>query len=347
MLTLGIETSCDETAASVVSNGKKILSNIISSSLSLHKQYGGVVPEIACRAHVELIHQVTDQALSRAHVRLKDIELIAVTQGPGLVGALLVGISMAKAISLALRVPLVGVNHLKAHLYASLMGKDRAKFPFVGLVVSGGHTALVYVKNWEKWELLGQTKDDAAGEAFDKVAKILNLGYPGGPIIDRLARAVGSKKTKFPRADLGNSLDFSFSGIKTAVLYYVKDHFEGSKAQSAERKAEKQELKDSDAIKEIAAGFQEAMVDMIVKNVASACKRKRSKRVVVGGGVSKNSELRKRLLEEGRRKQIEIYLPTSKLCLDNAAMVAGLGYQLYKRGVFSSLDLTAEPNLGI
>ncbi len=225
MLVLGIETSCDETAVSLVEKGKKILSNVVSSSLHLHKKYGGVVPEIATRYHVELINFVLAEALAKAKARLRDVDLIACVYGPGLVGALLIGVSLAKVISLSLGVPLVGINHLQAHLYAAMMRKGPpVRFPFVGLVVSGGHTNLFYVQDFLKWEVIGRTRDDAAGEAFDKVAKILELGYPGGPIIERQAQAASSDKIRFPRSYLEeNSLDFSFSGLKTAVLYYVKN----------------------------------------------------------------------------------------------------------------------------
>ncbi len=323
MLTLGIETSCDETAASVVKDGERILSNVVSSSVHLHRKFGGVVPEIASRYHVEFMGYVLKKALREASVKYKDIDLIAVTQGPGLVGALLVGISFAKALSFALGVPLVGVNHLRAHIYATTM-KAKVKFPFIGVVLSGGHTNIFLVDDFDSLRLLGKTRDDAVGEAFDKVAKILKLGYPGGPVIERLAKRGNVRSIAFPQADLGDSLDFSLSGLKTAVLYYTK---ENSKVKVAD----------------VAASFQETVVDMIVGKVLLGCRKSRLKRVVVGGGVSRNSRLRNKLKRQGAKCGIKVFFPQATLCLDNAAMIAGLGYQLYKRGVSSNLNLTAIP----
>ncbi|UCB57517.1 MAG: tRNA (adenosine(37)-N6)-threonylcarbamoyltransferase complex transferase subunit TsaD [Candidatus Omnitrophota bacterium] len=330
MLVLGIETSCDETAVSLVENGRKILSNEVASSLHLHKKYGGVVPEIATRHHVELINYVLARALDKAKVKLSDIDLISVVYGPGLVGALLIGVSLAKALSLSLNVPLVGINHLQAHLYAGLM-QNSLRFPFVGLVVSGGHTTLFYVKDFLKWKILGSTLDDAAGEAFDKAAKILNLGYPGGPIIEKKAKGGCRDRIKFSRAYLGKeSLDFSFSGLKTALLYYVKD---------------KTIKKTGREIADIAASFQEAAVDMLREKALRACLFKRVKSFVVGGGVIMNRRLREALEETLMSRGIAVHFPQSPLCQDNAAMVAGLGYQLYRRGIISNLNLEVQPNL--
>lgn len=330
MLVLGIETSCDETAVSVVKDGKEILSNIVSSSLHLHQRYGGVVPEIATRYHVELINYVLGEALSRAKVKLRQIDLVAVVNGPGLVGALLIGIALAKALSLSLKVPLLGINHLQAHLYAPLMRPGRIQFPFVGLVASGGHTNLFYVKNFLEWQLLGKTRDDAAGEAFDKVAKVLNLGYPGGPVIERMARASQSDRIRFPRSYLEqDSFDFSFSGLKTAVLYYVKNH---------ESRITKYEIQN------IAAGFQKAVVDNLLEKTIKACIFKKAKNFVLGGGVARNLQLREALRKSLKSRGINVYFPPARLCQDNAAMVAGLGYQLYRRGVVSDLKLEANPN---
>lgn len=333
MLVLGIETSCDETAVSLVEDGKKVLSNTVASSLHLHKKYGGVVPEIATRYHVELINCVLAETLGRARVKTGDIDLIAVVYGPGLVGALLIGLSLAKSLSLALNVPLVGINHLQAHLYAALMKERRSKFPFVGFVVSGGHTNLFYVKDYLSWQMLGKTRDDAAGESFDKVAKILKLGYPGGPIIERRALKGNPEKIRFPRSYLEEgSLDFSFSGLKTAVLYYVKDH--------GPRTTEY-------GIRNIAAGFQEAVVDILAEKALQACMLKKVKNFVAGGGVIANQRLRGVLTRRLKERGINLYFPGFKLCQDNAAMVAGLAYQLYLRGVVSGLSLEAEPNLKI
>lgn len=330
MLVLGIETSCDETAISVVENGRKILSNIVASSLHLHKKYGGIVPEIATRYHVELINYVLTEALAEAKVKLSQINLVACVYGPGLVGALLIGLSMAKALSLSLDVPLVGINHLHAHLYAPLMSQSKVKFPFVGLVVSGGHTNLFYVRDFLRWQILGKTRDDAAGEAFDKVAKILGLGYPGGPVIEKMSGYGDPDKIRFPRSYIEeNSLDFSFSGLKTAVLYYTRRQRAETKKQRAD----------------VAAGFQEAVVDTLTEKSIKACILKKVKDLVVGGGVARNLRLRKALYSSFKTWGISVYFPEDDLCQDNAAMVAGIGYHLYKRGIVSDLNLEVKPNL--
>jgi len=329
MLTLGIETSCDETAVAVVKNGKEVLSNIVSSSLHLHKPYGGIVPEIASRHHVELIDTCLARALKEAGCKLNKIDLIAVTCGPGLVGALLIGVAFAKALSLAANISLVGVNHLKAHMYAALMSNEDLRSPFIGLIVSGGHTSLVLAEDAVKMKLLGQTIDDAAGEAFDKVARILGLGFPGGPVIEKLAKKGNPKAIKFAQGLLDDgSLDFSFSGIKTAVLYHVQRKKHGTAA-------------------DICASFQDSVVGALVKKTLLACKKKKIKRVAVGGGVSINSHLRKSLEKEAAGFGIKTYFPDKRLCLDNAAMVAGLGYRLYRKKGASRLNLQAEPNLSI
>jgi len=330
MLVLGIETSCDETAVSVVENGRCVLSNVVASSLKLHKQYGGVVPEIATRYHTEVINYVLTESLRAAKVKLSDIDLIAPVYGPGLVGALLIGLSCAKALSLALGTPLLGINHIQAHLYASFLGKDSVKFPFVGLVVSGGHTNLFYVKNYLDWKLLGKTHDDAVGEAFDKVAKILNLGYPGGPVIEKKAKCGDKDKIKFPRSYLEKgSLDFSFSGLKTAVLYYTKDKHPGT------------------TLSDIAASFQEAAVDVLVDKSLAACRRMRVGEFVVGGGVIANKRLQGALTCKLTGDGIKVHIPEFQFCQDNAAMVAGLAHHLYRRGVVSDLNLEVEPNLKV
>lgn len=331
MLILGIETSCDETSIAVVSDGRDILSNVTASSLHLHKRYGGVVPEIACRHHTELINIVLRKALQKAKVSLRDIDAVSVTEGPGLVGALLIGISMAKALSYSLKVPLIGVNHLHAHLYSAMMNAGPPELPAAGLVVSGGHTCLVYIERVDKIELLGQTRDDACGEAFDKVAKIMKLGFPGGPIIEKKAHAGDPGRIKFPRTSLEkDTLDFSFSGIKTAVLYYVRDlEKEGSRIPAAD----------------ICAGFQEAMVEMLLGKTEPACRKKGVKTLLVGGGVSANALLRSRLKLMGESLGMEVFFPPKGMSMDNAAMVAGLGYHFYKNGKFSGYRLTAEPNL--
>jgi len=331
MIILGIETSCDETSCAVVKDGHKVLSNIITSSLHLHKRYGGVIPEIACRHHTELINIVLCQALKKARVKLEDIDAIGVTQGPGLVGALLIGVSLAKALSLALKVPLIPVNHLHAHLYSAIMDRENFDFPAIGLVVSGGHSSLVYMHNIKKVILLGETRDDACGEAFDKVAKILGLGFPGGPIIEKAALKGDSSKIKFPRTDLGeDNFDFSFSGIKTAVLYYVQNTKAGHKGIP---------------VADICAAFQEAAFDMLLNKTEKCLKEKCARRLAVGGGVSANSALRGRLKARMGSLGVEVSFPAKGMYTDNAAMVAGLAYHMYKRDSENDYFLTAEPDL--
>ena len=326
MFILGIETSCDETAASVVRNGAKILSNVVSSSLRYHKRFGGVVPEIATRHHVENIDKVVARSLYNAGAAIEDIGAIAVTQGPGLVGALLSGISCAKAMAYGLDVPLIAVDHVKAHVYSALMQKDAPPFPFIGLVISGGHTRLCLVEDFDSFTTLGDTLDDAIGEAYDKVAKILGLGYPGGPVIDRLAKKGDPAAIKFTCRPVNGSLDFSFSGIKTAVLYYVKD----------------QRPKTKDQRPDIAASFQEAALRVIVDNSLKAMERHKIKTLVIGGGVSANSRFRQMIARESVFRNFKAYFPLLDLCSDNAAMIAGLAYRLYKKGVRTPLDITAN-----
>jgi N6-L-threonylcarbamoyladenine synthase len=342
MLTLGIETSCDETSVSVT-DGRTVLSNIVSSSVHLHKKYGGVVPEIASRFHVEFILEVLDKALKDSRKRLADIELIAVTNGPGLVGALLAGISLGKSLSYSLNVPLIGVNHVLAHLYSAFLNdKDVPCFPFVGLVVSGGHTALFYCDKKYKQKLLGQTHDDAVGEAFDKVAKILGLGYPGGPIIEKRAALSRNKdRVRFPKTFLGkDSLDFSFSGLKTAVLYYVRklEH----KTQDTRRKIE------DTLVNDICYAFQENALDMLVEKAFFAARSHNVRNIVVGGGVAANSMLREKFREAVMFSEgIKVHFPGREYCMDNAAMVGVLGEELYRIGHRSDLYLSAEPNLEV
>jgi len=358
MYVLGIETSCDETAASVVKDGEAVLSNVVSSSLKEHKKYGGVVPEIASRMHLESITGVVNCSIKEAKIKLKNINLVSVTCGPGLAGSLLVGISFAKSISLGLGVSLLGVNHLASHIYANfLMVQENIKhfpvplrkslkvvsegdfidgdapgFPFIALIVSGGHTTLFYVKDFDKIDVLGATCDDACGEAFDKVAKILGLGYPGGPLIERLAKS-GNPKMQFSCSNTQQLLDFSFSGIKTAVLYYVKKHSIASALPAGRH---------NQLVRDIAASFQEAVIDTLIRKSLLACKLKKTNRLVIGGGVAANNRLRERFYSEGEKKGLNIYFPHPKLCMDNAAMVAGLGYQLFKKGYKSGLDLNID-----
>ncbi len=334
MNVLGIESSCDETAAAVVKDGQDILSNVVSSSLKYHRKYGGVIPEIAFRMQLETITEVCACALRKAKLKLDDIGLVSVTSGPGLLGSLLVGISFAKALSLGKKIPLNSVNHLYGHIYAGLLERKAVQLPFIGLVVSGGHTSLFYVEDFDKIQLLGSTQDDACGEAFDKVAKILGLGYPGGPIIERLSKEGDPKKIKFNCSATENPLDFSFSGIKTAVLYYLQD---------ALRKKTKAKQLPLSLIRDIAASFQEAAVNTLISKSLLACRLKKVNRLVVGGGVAANSRLRDELTSRGEENKIRVYFPPKELCMDNAAMVAGLGFRLFKKGYRSGLDLNVEP----
>jgi N6-L-threonylcarbamoyladenine synthase len=341
MYVLGIETSCDETGASVVEDGRRILSNVVSSSLNFHKKYGGVVPEIASRMQLETITAVTEGALKEARVFLKDIDLISVTSKPGLPGSLLVGISFAKAISLAQDIPLLGVDHTHSHIYANFLNHKNIRLPFVALIVSGGHTSLFYVQDFNRIQPLGQTQDDACGEAFDKVAKILRLGYPGGPLIEKLARRGNNKRIKFRCSGTVKPLNFSFSGIKTAVLYYTQLH---SKVHSVKQSAEKADYRlstiDYRLKSDIAASFQETVIDTLIKKSLLACKLKKTNRLLIGGGVAANNRLREKFFLETKNSSLKCYFPVKDLCLDNAAMVAGLGYRLFKRGISSNLNLT-------
>jgi len=322
MYVLGIETSCDETSVAIVKDGKKILSNVVASSLKFHKKYGGVVPEIASRMQLDSITLVAEEALKEAKLKLKDINLVAVTSGPGLLGSLLVGISFAKALSLSLGVPLLGINHLEAHIYANFLNGQNIKLPALALIVSGGHTSLFYVKDFGEIEILGQTLDDACGEAFDKVAKILKLGYPGGPIIERLAKKGNFKRIKFSCSETKRPLDFSFSGIKTAVLYSVN----GKRLTVNEKR-------------NIAASFQEVVIDTLIKKSLLAMQIKKVRRLILGGGVAANQRLREKFFNLIKTKDLQIYFPPLALCMDNAAMVAGLGFQLFKKGYCSDLSL--------
>lgn len=350
MNVLGIETSCDETSAAIVKNGKTVFSNIISSSIKFHKKYGGVIPEIASRLQLETITQVTDECIRESCISRNGIDLISVTSCPGLLGSLLVGISFAKALSFGLGLPLIGVNHIYAHIYASFLNHKSLSLPFIGLIVSGGHTNLFLVEDFDKMKLLGQTQDDACGEAFDKAAKILGLGYPGGPVIEKLSYKGNSGKIKFNCSDTKNPLDFSFSGIKTAVLYYVKKSIVHS-PQSIDRikyygtpvpTAVSGSAMNRRLIPDIAASFQESVIDTLINKSLLACKMKKINKLVVGGGVAANNRLREKLFEKARRGNIKVYFPEKILCMDNAAMVAGLGYQLFKKGYRSGMDLDAD-----
>lgn len=331
MYVLGIETSCDETSAAIVKDGRKVLSNTVSSSLAFHKKYGGVIPEIASRMQLETIAQVVDSAVGQAKLKLKNIELISVTNGPGLLGSLLVGVSFAKALSLSLGVSLVGVDHLYSHIYANFLDNRSVKLPAVALVVSGGHTSLFYLQDFQKIKLLGSTQDDACGEAFDKVAKILGLGYPGGPAIEKISRKGNHRKIRFKCSNTKEPLDFSFSGIKTAVLYFVRD-------------TSGTVLGTRHSVPDIAASFQESVIDVLIQKSILACKITKTNRLIIGGGVAANNRLREKLSGQAKELKIKCYFPSRQLCMDNAAMVAGLGYELFKDGLRSDLRLNPIQN---
>jgi N6-L-threonylcarbamoyladenine synthase len=335
VLILGIDTSCDDTSASVVENGETIISNIISSQTEIHKKYGGIVPELASRRHIEMLWPVVDEALKTAGVQFKDLSGIAVCYGPGLIGSLLVGCSFAKAVCYTREIPLIAVNHLEGHVFASFLEEPRPEFPFIALIVSGGHTSLYKVECFGKYTELGRTRDDAAGEAYDKVSKLLGLGYPGGPVIDKLAKDGNPEAIDFPRAYLPESLDFSFSGLKTAVLNYVR------------RSSVKADVSSDSTLSDIAASFQAAVVDVLVRKTEWAIKKTWTKRVVMSGGVAANSELRRRMKEMGEERNAEIFMPSISLCTDNAAMIAAAGYHHLKAGQIAGLDLNPKAYLSL
>ena len=321
--TLGIESSCDETAVSVVKNGREILSNVVNTQIPIHTLYGGVVPEIASRNHINNISLVTKMAIQNANIHFEDIDIVACTYGPGLVGALLVGLSYGKALSFALNKPLVGVNHIEGHIAANYITYQELKPPFLCIMMSGGNTQIVYVKDYTDFEVLGRTKDDAIGEAFDKVARVIGLGYPGGPKIDKLAEK-GVSNIELPKTHV-EGLDFSFSGIKTAVINLHH--------------------KEPDINKEnLCASFQKAITEMLMEKVKVAIEKTNMKKIVLAGGVSANSYIRKEF-EELQKQGIEVYMPDMKLCTDNAAMIASAGYYDYMAGKVDDLALNAVPNL--
>lgn len=331
IITLAIETSCDETSCAVVKNGREVLSNIISSQVDIHRKYGGVVPEVASRKHIENINLIIQQALDEANVTFNDIDIVGVTRGPGLVGALLVGISSAKAIAYALDKPLVGVNHIEGHICANYIEHKDLEPPFTCLVVSGGHTYLVYVKDYTEYEMVGRTRDDAAGEAFDKVARTLGLSYPGGPEIDRLSKIGNPNAIQFPRVYLeNNSYDFSFSGLKTAVLNYLN---------LARQKGEEIRVED------VAASFQQAVIEVLVDKSIRLAKERKTDKIVLAGGVAANQGLRELLIKRGQEENIEIFYPSIKLCTDNAAMIGSAAYFNFINNKVSDLDLSVAPNL--
>ncbi|MDO4464984.1 MAG: tRNA (adenosine(37)-N6)-threonylcarbamoyltransferase complex transferase subunit TsaD [Bacillota bacterium] len=328
---LAIESSCDETAAAVVRNGREVLSNVIYSQIALHTEYGGVVPEIASRKHIEKINQVIEQALTDAEMKLEEMTAIAVTYGPGLVGALLVGVSAAKAISFASGIPLVGVHHIEGHISANYIENKELEPPFICLVVSGGHSHLVVVKDYGEYEIIGRTRDDAAGEAFDKVARAIGLGYPGGPKIDKVSREGNPDAIHFPRAKVADAeYDFSFSGLKSAVLNYLN---------SCQMKGEAINTAD------VAASFQRAVIDVLVEHSMDAVERYGYKKFAIAGGVASNSGLRKAFEEVCGKKDITFYHPSPIYCTDNAAMIGAAAYYEFQKGIRHGFDLNAVPNL--
>ena len=336
MIILGIETSCDETSASVVEDGIKVHSNIVASQQELHSRFGGVVPEIACRAHTDTIITVIDKAVTEANIKINDIDAISVANTPGLIGALLIGLTTAKTLSWLLGIPLITINHLHAHIYASKIEHEDIDYPAISLVVSGGHTSLFLTQSETRHTQVGGTIDDAAGEAFDKVGKILGLGYPAGPEIDTISQKGNGKAILFPRSYLKkDSLDFSFSGVKTAVLYHCM-------GQDSKNTGEMPELKDRE-IADLAASFQEAVVDVLVNKTIFAATKFSARSIILGGGVACNSRLRQRLADAAKQRDIPLYYPSKKLCMDNAAMVAGLAYHKYDEEAFSGLEVEAMP----
>ncbi len=325
MIILGIDTSCDDTSASVVKDRTQILSNIVSSQTDIHAKFGGIVPELASRRHIEMIVPIVNEALQQAAVSFSDLAAVAVCHGPGLIGSLLVGCSFAKAVCFSQDVPLVGVNHLEGHILSLFLEEKRPEFPFLSLIVSGGHTSLYIAEGYGKYTELGRTRDDAAGEAFDKVSKLLGLEYPGGPVIDRLARQGNPQAIRFPRAYLPKSFDFSFSGLKTAVLNHRMKYGVNSAH-----------------IPDIAASFQSAVVDVLVRKSEWAIKKKGIKRLTLSGGVSANSLLRMKMREMGKDRGVEVYIPSKELCTDNAAMIAAAGHHHVAEKNFAQLDLNPK-----
>ena len=337
MLILGIDTSCDDTSASVVEDGRKILSNIVSGQSDIHTRYGGIVPELASRRHIEMIMPVVDEAMKQAGISFQDLSAVAVCRGPGLIGSLLIGCSFAKAVCYSRNIPLVAVNHLEGHLLSVFLESPSPEFPFLSLIVSGGHTSLHIAEDYGRYIELGRTRDDAAGEAYDKVSKLLGLGYPGGPVIDRLAQKGDPGAIDFPRAYLPESFDFSFSGLKTAVLQFLR----------------KENLLDTpmppepELLHNIAASFQAAVVDVLVRKTEWAVKKKWIKQITLSGGVSANSGLRKKMLEAGREQGFEVFVPPVSLCTDNAAMIAAVAHHRFFKKDFAGLDLNPGAYLSL
>jgi N6-L-threonylcarbamoyladenine synthase len=345
-LTLGIETSCDETAAAVLEDGRLVRSSVIASQDALHAPFGGIVPELASRRHVEAVWPVIREALAGSGATLADLDGIAATAGPGLIGSLLVGLSFGKALAFAKGIPLVGINHLEGHLYAALLEHEDLVFPFTGLIASGGHTHLYLAEAPGRYRLLGRTRDDAAGEAFDKVAKFLGLGYPGGPLIEERARKGDPNSLRFPRSlPKRGSYDFSFSGLKTAVVNYVKGLGSSVEGREGSHLDPRPFTIDPVLLADICAGFQEAVVDALVRVTVAAARASASCRIVLAGGVACNGRLRSKLTQRAADESIEVYYPSPSLCTDNAAMIAAAGYPRLLRGERAPLSLNADADL--
>jgi len=337
MLLLAIESSCDETAAAVLKNGTALLSSVVDSQVQVHSPFGGVVPELASRRHIETIYPVIDEALHQAGINLDQLDVVAVTQGPGLVGSLLVGMSFAKSLAYIKNIPCLGVDHMSGHLLSIFLGSDHPDFPYVALAASGGHSSIYLVNDPLSYTLLGQTRDDAAGEAFDKVAKLLGLGYPGGPVIAEIAKQGNPEAINFPRAWLEpDSLDFSFSGVKTAIANFVAQINQQNKKLN---------------IPNVCASFQEAIADVLVEKTLAAAKRLSVKQIVLAGGVAANERLRELMCARGKKNNFSVFLPPKEYCTDNAAMIAVAGYHLFKSGraqsSFLDMDVYSRSNLGL
>lgn len=349
MLILGIDTSCDDTAASVVEDGAKIISNIVSSQDEVHKKYGGIVPELASRRHIEMILPVVDEALKKAGAGFQDISAISVCKGPGLIGSLLIGVCFAKSLSFVHDIPLVAVNHLEGHVFSSFLNGVQPEFPFLALIVSGGHTSLYRINGFGDYKELGRTRDDAAGEAYDKVAKLLGLGYPGGPVIDRLAQDGKPEAIDFPRAHLPGTSDFSFSGVKTAVLNFLKRQNPPlppfAKVGHGEIFSSELQTPNSKLINDIAASFQSSVIDVLVEKTIASAKEQGLNSIAISGGVSANKLLREKITETAQKEGIKVFLPPLHLCTDNAAMIAAAGYYHFKTGQLADFTLNPEAYL--
>jgi len=338
---LGIDTSCDDTAAAIVGNGTRVLSSIVSNQTEIHEKYGGIVPELASRRHIEMIWPVVDEALNASGTKLGDLHGIAVCHGPGLIGSLLVGCSFAKALCYSKGIPFFGVNHLEGHIFSVFLEDSKPSFPFIALIVSGGHTCLYRVDGFGAYRELGRTRDDAAGEAYDKVSKLLGLGYPGGPLIEKIAEGGNPKAIEFPRAYLPDSFDFSFSGLKTAVLNFVKYNKLGATEKDTAQ------ITHRSLLNNIAASFQASVIDVLVRKTEWALRNEGIKRVVLTGGVAANRELRQRMKEMGGERRAEVFIPAPSLCTDNAAMIAAAGYHHLRAGKIAGLDLNPQAHISL